>query len=664
MQRSLLRAPVLAGVLHSIACAATVGCGAATMDGRDGENLLPASPPTSRGPASSTVAGTWYLDAGADRFVLYVTCDATATTCAGTIDDERWGWSDPVDSIRIGGDGTFDFRHVETGGWRWFHTRVVDGVLVGRYAPSDDGAEPADRARYAGHVTGWQAETFDRDRVPRVFDLLLDNRLRARLRVDRSATDPGGFDARFKIYGSIDGSAGEDDSYDATVDLWDGKELRFTIAEPGSLRSYEAAVSGRTLSGRWTDSAGRGTRKLVGWRAEVLSHGVAPMSARARNDWQDRTRRRLAHLLMTDNPTPLGVRVTVLQSDVPPVEARLTLANRDDGDPALAPQAYHLRELRFESTLADPDGGQPIVRRGHAWLSVPDAAPPPGGHPVVIAVNGHSGSAHALTLPDNDYYWYGDAFARHGFVVLAVDISHRPVADRPNAYAGYLDGDDPDFGNGAHPAIRSPDLDSDWEEDGERTWDVMRAIDYAVTLPFVDPSRIVVAGLSLGGEVTSYVAALDPRVAMAIPAGYSPDLSVLLLRGSHGCWQWNHADIREYLDTSDLHALIAPRPLVVETGKQDTTYSLRPASFAGDKQVLRRSRSAWSEAPERVIHYLHYDAHRFHVGALNVARLTEPEVRTPKRVAPDDSGSTEWQIDPETVGTGSDLFAVISAALP
>ena len=113
---------------------------------------------------------------------------------------------------------------------------------------------------------------------------------------------------------------------------------------------------------------------------------------------QHRTRRRLAHLLMADNPTPLGVRVTVLQSDVPPVEARLTLANRDDGDPALAP--------------------------------------PPGGHPVAIAVNGHGGSAHALTLPDNDFYWYGDAFARHGFVVLALDISHRPVADRAGRCTG------------------------------------------------------------------------------------------------------------------------------------------------------------------------------------------------------------------------------------
>lgn len=674
MRRCLRNPPTHPGESHPavrllLAFALLAGCDAGPSSGAPGDHpdaaeRPPPSPPVSLDPANPPVFGTWYLDTGIDRLVLHVTCDATATACVGAIDDERWGWSDPVDSIRVRDDGAFDFRRVGPGGWWWYHARVVDGVLTGRYAPSDDGAEPADRTRYGGHVSGWRAETFDRALAPRVWDLVLDNRYRARLRLDRSATAPSGFEARIKIYGSTDGSSGEDDSFDATVERWDGEDLRFTVVGPGSTRTYTGSVSGRALSGTWTDTGGRSGRRFSGWRAEVLSHGIAPRSGWARGEWQERTRRRLAHLLMADNPTPASRKVTVLQSNVPPIEARRTLANRDDGDPALTPQRYHLQELQLESTLADPNGDDPIVRRGHAWLAVPDDAPPPGGYPVVIAVNGHGGSAHAQMIPDNDFYWYGDAFARHGFVVLAVDISHRPVADRAAPYTGYPDGDDPDFGNGAHPAIRSPGLDSDWEEDGERTWDVMRAIDYAWTLPFINPARIIVTGLSMGGEITSYVAALDPRVAMAIPAGYSPDLSVLLLRGSHGCWQWNHADIREYLDTSDVHALIAPRPLVVETGKRDDTFSLRPAPFAGDKQVMRRTRPAWSEAPERVIHYLHYDVHRYHVGALNVSRATEPEVRTPVRIAPDDTGANDWQIDPETVATGGDLFAIISAALP
>ena len=52
------------------------------------------------------------------------------------------------------------------------------------------------------------------------------------------------------------------------------------------------------------------------------------------------------------------------------------------------------------------------------------------------------------------------------------------------------------------------------------TWDAIRAIDYLVSRPEVDPSRIGVTGISGGGTQTSYVAALDERVAAAAPTCY------------------------------------------------------------------------------------------------------------------------------------------------
>ena len=63
--------------------------------------------------------------------------------------------------------------------------------------------------------------------------------------------------------------------------------------------------------------------------------------------------------------------------------------------------------------------------------------------------------------------------------------------------------------------------------------------------------------------------------------------------GNHPCWRWLNADVREYVDTSDFYALTAPRPLIVETGKVDFTFSQFPQPFASDKQVLRRSRIAY-----------------------------------------------------------------------
>jgi hypothetical protein len=184
----------------------------------------------------------------------------------------------------------------------------------------------------------------------------------------------------------------------------------------------------------------------------------------------------------------------------------------------------------------------------------------------------------------------------------------------------------------------------------------MRAVDYLFEQPEIDPSRIFVVGLSMGGEVSTFAAALDPRLAMSVTAGFSPDLSVVLYRGSHGCWQWAHGDIREYLDVSDLHALIAPRPLVVETGREDWTYSFRAEPFAADKQVMRRSRPFWSDAPDRVIHYLHYDIHHFHAGDGDPLLGAETDVREPVFTQPVTALDLAWQSDGTTSSTGLSLF--------
>src|SRR5439155_1056208 len=80
--------------------------------------------------------------------------------------------------------------------------------------------------------------------------------------------------------------------------------------------------------------------------------------------------------------------------------------------------------------------------------------------------------------------------------------------------------------------------------------------------------------------------ALDGDLAATVAAGYSGDLGVQLHHGNHACWRWLHGDVREYLDTSDLHALIAPRPLVVETGRDDATFSDHLPPYTADLEVL------------------------------------------------------------------------------
>jgi dienelactone hydrolase len=47
--------------------------------------------------------------------------------------------------------------------------------------------------------------------------------------------------------------------------------------------------------------------------------------------------------------------------------------------------------------------------------------------------------------------------------------------------------------------------------------DTIRAIDYLQTRPDVDPERIGMMGISMGGMNTWLTAAADPRVKVAVP---------------------------------------------------------------------------------------------------------------------------------------------------
>jgi len=352
---------------------------------------------------------------------------------------------------------------------------------------------------------------------------------------------------------------------------------------------------------------------------------------------------------MAGNPAPLSLRATEIGRYMPIPEASVS-TNRDDSL-ALWPAAYQLQELYLDATLPSPSGGAPLSRREHGVLAVPTTAAPASGFPVAIAINGHWGSAWRTFDPQGGIYWYGDSFARRGFVVIAVDVGHRPLGDRQSLYTDIPDGDDPAAGNGNHPAIKDPGLDSQWEEDGERAWDVMRGIDYVLARPDVDRQHVTVVGLSMGGEVTEWVGAIDQRVQTIIAAGAPPDLSVMRYHGNHPCWAWLRGDAREFFDPGDLDGLAAPHTFVRETGLVDGSFSSLSTPFAGDKQSIRRVQPVFDVLGGRLVHYLHYDAHTFHVGELAWGTTAAPlGVTTPMEVTrlPDAPWSTAWEIDEST----------------
>ena len=94
-------------------------------------------------------------------------------------------------------------------------------------------------------------------------------------------------------------------------------------------------------------------------------------------------------------------------------------------------------------------------------------------------------------------------------------------------------------------------------------WEGMRAIDYLLTRPEVDPERIGCAGHSGGGTLTKFIAVADERVQCA----------AVLEGGTANQWPTRGVGIGDVeqnlfpaaldgIDNVDLHAAIAPRPLL------------------------------------------------------------------------------------------------------
>lgn len=264
-------------------------------------------------------------------------------------------------------------------------------------------------------------------------------------------------------------------------------------------------------------------------RAETRSLRFKAASVAEAGLWKRQARARLFELMMGGGkPKSCELDTHVLKREPVPIGG------------------YTLEEISF-SALAD--------RKVHAWMAVPNVRR--GRVGAVLALHGHGGTGEQI-VRGQSLYWYGKALAEMGYVVISPDIGQHELQHQ------------------------------NWSLMGERTWDALRCIDYLVTRPEVDPKRIGVCGLSLGGETTMYVAALDDRIRIADSAGWLT--TVANMKQGH-CPCWNFTGLEDKFDFADIFACIAPRPLVCELGLKETAPGGFPVEIG--KSALEEIRPAY-----------------------------------------------------------------------
>ncbi|MEK7270429.1 MAG: acetylxylan esterase [Planctomycetota bacterium] len=185
--------------------------------------------------------------------------------------------------------------------------------------------------------------------------------------------------------------------------------------------------------------------------------------------------------------------------------------------------------------------------------------------PAVLNVHGHTPRGKCM----HDIQARGLGLARRGIVALCLDAVG--MGERA--------------GQGHHSGFFLPMMGLSLQ--GLLVRDNLRAFEFLRGLPFVDPARIGITGHSGGGNQSMYTAALEPRIAAAVPAMSVSTFEDLVFRGI-GCACEVIPGLMPDIDIPDVLSLVAPRPCLVLSGTRDETFPILGAWTA-----FERSKPAW-----------------------------------------------------------------------
>jgi cephalosporin-C deacetylase-like acetyl esterase len=121
---------------------------------------------------------------------------------------------------------------------------------------------------------------------------------------------------------------------------------------------------------------------------------------------------------------------------------------------------------------------------------------------------------------------------------------------------------------------------------GLMVWESIRALDYLLSRPEVDPKRVGMTGASGGGLNTFFTTAIEDRFACAIPVAYPCTFSAAMhaerdLNWEDGTDVCNQVpQVMSYAEMSDIASLFIPKPYMILSGTRDKIFPI-----AGVRQI-------------------------------------------------------------------------------
>lgn len=186
-----------------------------------------------------------------------------------------------------------------------------------------------------------------------------------------------------------------------------------------------------------------------------------------------------------------------------------------------------------------------------------------GPRPGVVGSCGHS--TGGKTEPA--YQSFAQGLARMGYVVLIFD----PIGQGERLQYGHVEKPErPDVGVGEHLLAGNQQFLVGEFFGSWRAWDGIRALDYLLSRPEVDPKHVGITGNSGGGTMSTWLCGLETRWTMGAPAcfvtTFRRNLENELPQDTEQCPP--HA-LALGLDHSDFLACMAPKPVIILAKEKD-----------------------------------------------------------------------------------------------
>lgn len=253
------------------------------------------------------------------------------------------------------------------------------------------------------------------------------------------------------------------------------------------------------------------------------------------------------------------------------------------------------------------------------YVLVPDGIAKGERRPAVLCPHGHDSGgklcpAGVGDLPEiaqriKSYdYDYGVQYVKQGLMAMCPDARGFGERQEPSLH---LYGKQPITASSCH-LINQMANPLGQTVTGMWAWDLHRLVDYVQSRSDCDPKRIGCAGLSGGGLQTIWAVALDDRIKAAVVSGYFYGYRESLLEKHHNCSCNYVPHLYEHVDMGDLGALIAPRPLLIETGTRDPLNGKSGLKNVKSQVAISRKAYKLLDASSSLVHDVFEGEHKWH----------------------------------------------------